>query len=168
GVTTVTGPDGTDTVTNVEQLQFADMVTNAAGDPPALPPSGDKSAAGPEVLPVAPGETAKDVEPQVLPAAPGEEGDDAAPAVLPPASDLMVKDLGPETLPGETDVFPTRMWNQLTAADFAPRDGDMAATLSQFSALTLDDGNLFAAAQDTGAPEVLPFMDGDFVLTAKF
>src|SRR5690606_11002231 len=67
GVTTVTGPDGTDTVTNVEQLQFADMVTNAAGDPPALPPSGDKSAAGPEVLPVAPGETAKDVEPQVLP-----------------------------------------------------------------------------------------------------
>ncbi|MFN3669034.1 MAG: M10 family metallopeptidase C-terminal domain-containing protein, partial [Brevundimonas sp.] len=35
GVTTVTGPDGTDTLTNVERLQFADQITNAAGDPPA-------------------------------------------------------------------------------------------------------------------------------------
>ncbi len=33
GVTTVAGPDGTDTVTNVERLQFADGLYNAAGGP---------------------------------------------------------------------------------------------------------------------------------------
>ncbi len=33
GVTTITGPDGTDTVTNVERLQFADQITDAAGAP---------------------------------------------------------------------------------------------------------------------------------------
>ena len=33
GVTTVSGPDGTDSLTNVERLQFADQTTNAAGDP---------------------------------------------------------------------------------------------------------------------------------------
>ncbi len=33
GVTTVSGPDGVDTLTNVERLQFADQITNAAGQP---------------------------------------------------------------------------------------------------------------------------------------
>jgi Ca2+-binding RTX toxin-like protein len=33
GVTTITGTDGTDTVTNVERLQFADQITDAAGAP---------------------------------------------------------------------------------------------------------------------------------------
>lgn len=32
GITTVSNADGTDTVTNVEQLQFTDVTTNAAGD----------------------------------------------------------------------------------------------------------------------------------------
>ena len=32
GVTTVSGPDGIDTLTDVERLQFADQVTNAAGE----------------------------------------------------------------------------------------------------------------------------------------
>lgn len=33
GVTTVTGPDGVDTLTNVERIQFADALTDAAGAP---------------------------------------------------------------------------------------------------------------------------------------
>ncbi len=180
GVTTVTGPDGTDTVTNVERLQFADMVTDAAGEPaaqPALAPAGpmvlpamaaDKSGDGPEVLPVATGETAKDGGPRILPAAPGEVDKDAGPEVLPSAPGDMAKNAEPQTLPGETDVFPILGREQLTAGDFAPRDGDIAATLSLFGDIAADDGYLFVAARDPDSPEVLPVMDDDFVLTGKF
>ena len=72
------------------------------------------------------------------------------------------------TLPGETDIFPTPTRDQLTAADIAPRDGDIAAMLSLFGDLQVDDGYLFAAVTDTGSPEVLPAVHDDFVLTAKF
>ncbi|WP_426026908.1 M10 family metallopeptidase C-terminal domain-containing protein [Brevundimonas sp. TWP2-3-4b2] len=44
GVTTVSNAEGTDTVTNVERLQFADMVTNAAGVVEGLPINGTASA----------------------------------------------------------------------------------------------------------------------------
>jgi serralysin len=44
GVTTVAGPDGSDSVTNVERLQFADMVTNAAGEPVGGPINGTSDA----------------------------------------------------------------------------------------------------------------------------
>ena len=135
GVTTVTGPDGTDTLQTVERLQFADMTTDLAGNPAGAPPP----------------EPAKD-EAQVLP----------------PAPDDVAKGGGPQTLPGETAVLPTLVRDRVTGADFAPQDGDIAATLSLFGELPADDGYLFSAGTDTSSPEVLPVMHDDFVLTAKF
>lgn len=43
GVTTVSNADGSDTVTNVERLQFADMVTNGVGGPERPPIDGTSS-----------------------------------------------------------------------------------------------------------------------------
>jgi Ca2+-binding RTX toxin-like protein len=180
GVTTVSGPEGTDTLTNVERLQFADMVTDAAGapsgmlalapaDPLVMPAMTDEKVGdGPEVLPVAAGEMAKDSGPQVLPSAPGDVGKDAGPEVLPSAPGDMAKNAEPQTLPGETDIFPTPVRDQLTAADFASRSDDIAATISLFDDLPVDDGYLFVPGMDTGSPEVLPAIDDDFILAAKF
>ncbi|WIY70082.1 M10 family metallopeptidase C-terminal domain-containing protein [Aquidulcibacter paucihalophilus] len=181
GVTTVSGPEGTDSLTNVERLQFADMVTDAAGAPSAMPPlaradaqvlpamNGEKAGDGPEVLPVAPaGEMAKDDGPQVLPFASVDEGKDSGPEVLPFAPNDFAKDARPETLPGETDVFPTLVRDRFFATDFAPRDGNIAATLSMFGELAAEDDYLFAAGRDPDSPEVLPATDDDFVLTDKF
>jgi len=180
GVTTVTGPDGSDTVTNVERLQFADMVTDAAGAPSALPAlapadplvlplmADDKAGGGAEVLPVAPGETAKDDMAWTLPAAPADSGKDTGPEVLPSAPGDTAKSAEPQTLPGETDVFPSLARGTLTAVDFALHNSDIAATLSLFGDQPAEDGYLFAAVADTGLPTVLPVMSDDFVLTAKF
>lgn len=44
GVTTVSNGEASDTVTNVERLQFADMVTDAAGIPEAPPIAGTENA----------------------------------------------------------------------------------------------------------------------------
>ena len=180
GVTTVVGPDGSDTLYSVERLQFADMVTNASGEPEAMPAlapagplvfplmAGDKGGEGPEVLPVAFGDMAKDGAPQVLPAASGEVAKDAGPEVLPSAPGDSAKDAEPQTLPGETDGFPIFDRDQLTTSDFASRHGDIAATLSMFGDLPVDDGYLLAGISDAGSPEILPAIADDFVLTAKF
>ncbi|MBF0664540.1 MAG: hypothetical protein IR159_03165 [Brevundimonas sp.] len=114
GVTTVSGPDGDDTLTNVEFLQFDDMMTDAAGEPTGasaaaaldgpltLPPmtTGEKAGIGPEVLPLVP-----DAEPLVLPSVDGD-GKAAGPEVLPPLDDDFVltgKFEGPPVLPALDD-----------------------------------------------------------------
>lgn len=77
GVTTVSGPEGIDTVSNVERLQFADMVTDAAGEPAGalvLPSLVDPKMLGePQGLPGAQAEITllraleDQVQPEVLP-----------------------------------------------------------------------------------------------------
>jgi hypothetical protein len=93
--------------------------------------------------------------------------DSGGPEVLPGAYGDIAKDAGPLVLPG-AEVASTLMADRVTAVDFDPRDGEIAATLSLFGGLPADDGYPFAASTDTGLPEVLPAMDDDFVLTAKF
>ena len=138
----VAGRDGSDLLSGVETLRFSDGST--VGLPASAPPA-------PQGLPALAGDKA----------APGRE-------VLPAASDDVAKDGGPQTLPGETDTSPAPARDRLSAADFGPRDGDFAATLSLFGDLPVDDGYLFVAGTDEGSPEVLPVMHDDFVLTAKF
>ena len=146
----------------------------------SLPPEEVKTVSSPVVLPAldsgvgSEGEKlAPDLAPEVLPTASedfaliGSE-DSMEPEVLPEESDELAKESGPQTLPGETDVLPTVVRDQVNAADFAPRDGDIAATLSLFGDLPVDDGYLVVAGTDADSPEVLPAMHDDFVLTAKF
>jgi hypothetical protein len=164
GVTTVSGPDGTDTLSNVERLQFADMLTDAAGDVLSMPAS---SPDVPQVLPAMTGEKGS-TGPEVLPTAMSDLPKPTGPEVLPVTSDDLGKHVAPQTLPGEaTDVtIPVR--EPMSVADFAPRTGDVAATLSLFGEAAVNDQYLFVAAAGAGSPEVLPVMDDDFVLTGKF
>jgi Ca2+-binding RTX toxin-like protein len=97
GVTTITGPDGTDTLTNVERLQFADGLYDIGGNPVAAPAADvpqvlpaqavDKASVEPEVLPIAPGDFAKENGAEVLPAM-ADEG--VSPEVLPVMDDGFV------------------------------------------------------------------------------
>jgi serralysin len=159
GVTTVTGPDGTDTLTDVERLQFADGLYDIGGNPvaaPAIPQvqpvlAGDKFVVGPEVLPTAPGDFTKEGGAEVLPA----------------MSDDRVKFEAPQVLPGEATDVTTPGREQLGSVDFATRDGDTAETLFLFDG-SANDGYLFVARNNGGYPEVLPAMDDGFVLTGKF
>jgi len=114
GVTTVAGPDGTDTLTSIERLQFADGLFDISGNPvgapgmdmpqvmPAL--ADDKLATGPEVLPWAPDSFAGEGGFEVMPTmddTPSAEG----PEVLPMAPDDFAKAGGPEVLPTMDDSF---------------------------------------------------------------
>ena len=117
GVTTITGPDGTDSLTNVEQLQFADGLYNISGIPLAAPvagppqglpaEAGEKVVAGPQVLPGAPDGMDKVGSAQVLPVLSddyvtlGGKGP-ASPEVLPGMDDAFV-------LSGKSDDLPTVM-----------------------------------------------------------
>lgn len=157
GVTTVTGPEGTDTLSNVERLQFADTVTNAAGDPLATP-----AAAEPQVLPAIAGEKAVGGF-EVHPAALGDMAKEAGPEVLPSAPGDMAKDSGPQVLPVETDVFPTPV---RAVPNPVSLEGDFAATLSMFSHPASMEGRRSVGVDPT-SPEVLPIMDDDFVLMDK-
>ena len=117
GVTTITGPDGTDSLTNVEQLQFADGLYDIGGNPLAAPvagppqglpaEAGEKVVAGPQVLPGAPDGMDKVGSAQVLPVLSddyvtlGGKGP-ASPEVLPGMDDAFV-------LSGKSDDLPTVM-----------------------------------------------------------
>ncbi|MDI6623109.1 MAG: calcium-binding protein, partial [Brevundimonas sp.] len=154
----VSGRDGSDLLIEVETLRFSDGSTMAlpvaglalAPVSPAM--AGEKSSAGPQILPTSPVEMDKEVGPEVLP---GVAGD-------------MAKDTAPQTLPGETDTILSLVQDQPTVTDVTLWDGDIAATLSLFSDSEAHDGYLFVLASDTDAPEVLPDLDDDFVLTGKF
>jgi hypothetical protein len=102
GVTTVTGADGTDTVTNIERLQFGDGVYDLAGNPLAAPqvmPGLEAEAAGKDDLLMD--------DPFVLPLP-----DSDLPPVMPPVDDVAGLKLlsgadQPEIMPGvETDGLP--------------------------------------------------------------
>jgi hypothetical protein len=117
-------------------------------------------AGSPELMPVMSDDfvlTAKFEGPPVLPAL---EGDFHGVG--------FAKDVGPQTLPGEAHVFPALARDRVIAADFAPQDGDFAATLSLFGDLPVDDGYMFVAGTDAGSPEVLPAIADDFILAGKF
>ncbi len=62
GVTTIAGPDGTDILTNVERLQFADGLYDIGGNPFAAP------AGVPQVLPARAADKDSGFSPEVLPA----------------------------------------------------------------------------------------------------
>ncbi|GLS00207.1 hypothetical protein GCM10007859_02110 [Brevundimonas denitrificans] len=160
GVTTITGPDGTDTLTNVERLQFADGLFDIGGNPVAAPAS-----TMPQVLPAL-AEDKATVGPEVLPTAPGDftKQDDAE--VLPVMSDDSVKADAAQVLPGEATDVTTPGRDQFARADFGTRDGDTAETLFLFDG-SANDGYLFAM-NDGVSPEVLPALDDGFVLTGKF
>jgi serralysin len=161
GVTTITGPDGTDSLTNVERLRFADGLFDISGNPvpasngeapqvlPAL--ADDKVVPGPEVLPAVPVDTSKDSQAEVLPVM-TDEGRKADVA---------------QVLPGEATDVPTPGRDHLQGLDWAPRDGDTAETLFQFDG-PADDGYLLAGLGEGTGPQVLPAMDDGFLLTAKF
>jgi hypothetical protein len=160
GVTTITGPDGTDTLTNVERLQFADGLYDISGNPASAPP-----AAAPEVLPAMAGDKST-VGPEVLPAAPGDFVKAGGAEVLPAMADDGGKADGPQVLPGATELT-TPVRGEWTGADFTPPDGDVAQTVFLFDGQA-DDGYLFVPGTDAGSPEVLPAVADDFILTAKF
>jgi hypothetical protein len=161
GVTTITGPDGTDSLTNVERLRFADGLFDISGNPvpassaeapqvlPAL--TDDKVPSGPEVLPAAPVDTSKSGQAEVLPAMTddGRKADFA------------------QVLPGEAIEVTMSGRDQLQRVDWAPRDGNTADTLFQFDG-PADDGYLLAGLGEGTGPQVLPAMDDGFLLTAKF
>ncbi|MDP1912757.1 M10 family metallopeptidase C-terminal domain-containing protein [Brevundimonas sp.] len=138
----VTGRDGSDLLSGIETLRFSDGSTVAL---PAAAP------AAPQVLPALAADKTV-TGPEILP---GTTGDKAGMD-------------GPQTLSGIDDGFPALVRDWLTATDFAPRDGDMAQTLSVFADLPADDGYLFATVNDGGSPQVLPAMDDGFVFTGKF
>ena len=160
GVTTITGPDGTDSLTNVERLRFADGLFDISGNP--VPASNGEA---PQVLPaltddkVLPG-------PEVLPAAPGDFTKGGGAEVLPAMADDGGKADGPQVLPGATELT-TPVRGEWTGADFTPPDGDVAQTVFLFDG-PVDDGYLFVPGMDTGSPEVLPAIADDFILAAKF
>ncbi|WP_298096310.1 M10 family metallopeptidase C-terminal domain-containing protein [Brevundimonas sp.] len=160
GVTTITGPDGTDTLTNVERLQFADGLYDISGNPASAPP-----AAAPEVLPALAGDKASG-GPEVLPAAPGDFTKGGGAEVLPAMADDGGKADGPQVLPGATELT-TPVRGEWTGADFTPPDGDVAETVFLFDG-PADDGYLLVPATDAGSPEVLPAIADDFILAAKF
>jgi hypothetical protein len=160
GVTTITGPDGTDSLTNVERLRFADGLFDISGNP--VPASNGEA---PQVLPaltddkVLPG-------PEVLPAAPGDFTKGGGAEVLPAMADDGGKADGPQVLPGATELT-TPVRGEWTGADFTSPDGDVAQTVFLFDG-PVDDGYLFVPGMDTGSPEVLPAIADDFILAAKF
>ncbi|MFN7618599.1 MAG: M10 family metallopeptidase C-terminal domain-containing protein [bacterium] len=160
GVTTITGPDGTDTLTNVERLQFADGLYDISGNPASAPP-----AAAPEVLPALAVDKASG-RPEVLPAATGDFTKGGGAEVLPAMADDGGKADGPQVLPGANEIT-TPIRGEWTGADFTPPDGDVAETVFLFDG-PADDGYLFVPGMDTGSPEVLPAIADDFILTAKF
>jgi hypothetical protein len=160
GVTTITGPDGTDTLTNVERLQFADGLYNINGNPASAPP-----AAAPEVLPVLAADKST-VGPEVLPAATDDFSKGGGAEVLPAMADDGGKADGPQVLPGATELT-TPVRGEWTGADFTPPDGDVAETVFLFDG-PADDGYLLVPATDAGSPEVLPAIADDFILAAKF
>jgi Ca2+-binding RTX toxin-like protein len=160
GVTTITGPDGTDTLTNVERLQFADGLYDISGNPASAPP-----AAAPEVLPALAVDKASG-RPEVLPASPDDFTKVGGAEVLPAMADDGGKADGPQVLPGANEIT-TPIRGEWTGADFAPPDGDVAETVFLFDG-PADDGYLFVPGMDTGSPEVLPAIADDFILTAKF
>jgi Ca2+-binding RTX toxin-like protein len=160
GVTTITGPDGTDTLTNVERLQFADGLYDISGNPASAPP-----AAAPEVLPALAVDKASG-RPEVLPAATEDFTKVGGAEVLPAMADEGGKADGPQVLPGATEIT-TPVRGEWTGADFTPPDGDVAETVFLFDG-PADDGYLFVPGMDTGSPEVLPAIADDFILTAKF
>ncbi len=166
---TVTGRDGSDVLTGVETLRFSDGSTTtlpaaAPAAPQVLPAlAADKTAAGPEVLPALAADKTV-AGPEVLPAM-ADDKTVAGPEVLPGAPEDKGAPDGPQILPGADDGFLVRDW--LTAADIAPRDGNIEQTLSIYADLPADDGYLFVAT-DGGAPQVLPAMDDGFILTGKF
>jgi len=109
GVTTVTGLDGTDRLTEIERLQFADGLYDLAGDP----------LAAPQTLPAAQEHKTGALmdDPFVLPAA----ADEDMPPVLPPADDALTFKPGfladqPEVLP-PAEVEP---WALLLSSDGQP------------------------------------------------
>ena len=160
GVTTITGPDGTDTLTNVERLQFADGLYDISGNPASAPP-----AAAPEVLPALAGDKASG-GPEVLPAATDDFTKGGGAEVLPAMADDGGKADGPQVLPGAIELTsPVR--GEWTGADFTPPDGDVAETVFLFDG-PADDGYLLVPGTDAGSPEVLPAIADDFILTAKF
>ena len=139
----VTGRDGSDLLTGVETLRFSD------GSTVSLPASAPAA-------------------PQVLPALAGDKTVIAGPEVLPGASVDKVLFDAPQTLPGIDDETPTTFVRDWTATEFGSQDGDTAYTLSLHTDLPADDGYLFAAVDDGGAPQVLPAMDDGFIFTGKF
>ena len=160
GVTTVAGPDGTDTVSNVERLQFADGLYDISGNPASAPP-----AAAPEVLPALAADKST-VGPEVLPAAPGDFSKGGGAEVLPAMADDGGKADGPQVLPGATELT-TPVRGEWTGADFTPPGGDVSETVFLFDG-PADDGYLLVPGTDAGSPEVLPAIADDFILAAKF
>jgi Ca2+-binding RTX toxin-like protein len=160
GVTTVSGPDGTDTLTNVERLQFADGLYDISGNPAAAQP-----AATPEVLPALAADKSSEGR-EVLPAASGDVAKDGGAEVLPAMSDDGSKADGPQVLPGANDLTePVR--GEWVGTDFVPPSGNLADTAFLFDG-SANDGYLVFATNDDVAPEVLPAIADDFLLTAKF
>jgi Ca2+-binding RTX toxin-like protein len=135
GITTITGPDGTDTLQNVERLQFANGLFDAAGGPLALPPEEgdpavDKVGEGPQVLPASPDHLAKDAEPQVLPA--------------------------------HETFTPTRPGRPV-AADHSLQDGAIFRALTTVDDISVDHSPAAGAQADFGF-EVSPVIHDDFLL----
>ncbi len=154
GVTTVVGPDGTDSLTNVERLQFDDGVYDISGSPlSALDIGAEKGGA--ETLPAL-SDSKFDGGPEVLPAS----FDDAEMA------GVTAKDAGPQILPGESLDLAVVMGGPSTATGLFPLQGNTELTTFLFDS-TPDDDYLVLPNGDVG-PQVLPGSGDDFVLTAKF
>ena len=73
-----------------------------------------------------------------------------------------------ENLPGEADTSLTPARDLTMAFDFAGCGSDVAETLSVFGPLPAGEGYLFVSMDEDVAPEVLPAIDDDFILAAKF
>ena len=159
GVTTVTGPDGTDTLTNVERLQFADGLYDIGGTPAAAP-----AAFIPEVLPAL-AEDKSAARPEVLPTARDFTQDGGAEATF-SMSEARVLAGGLQVLPGEAADSLTLGRDELGRPAFTARDDDMAEAL-----FLVDDPDMdgyLLGVNDGPAQDVLLTVDDGFVLTGMF
>ena len=182
GVTTVSGPDGVDTLFSIEKLQVADMITDASGGPIAFVGALNDLVKdfGPQVMPVALGETINNGGPQVLPVSPdytvqqiipqvqptvfGESVEEVGPLVLPVAPHDIAKESARLTQPVETDVFVGLGRSQLTESDLLALHRDV---LSMFGEVAGENHHM-SVAEVSGSPMGLTGLADDFVLTGAF
>ena len=159
----VAGRDGIDVLSGVETLRFSD------GSTLALPASAPAAPAAPEERPALPGDKAP-VGPEVLPGASDDIAREGEVQVLPAAGDDLGKDDGPQTLPGESAVFEALVDGGLGQMDLAIRVSDRTdreEAVSRFDPHARDE-YLLISTIDADGPQVLPAMDDGFVLSGRF
>ncbi len=180
GVTTVTGPDGTDRLTNVEQLQFDNGLFDIGGNPvPASAP------AMPEVLPALAGDKTT-TGPDVLPGVPDDKGLHDGPEVLPGIDDgVPGREIHALGLDGYEATFgggddPLWMLTLLPSADgqVGNPGSDLARTIGLFersftpdipesttiNAPVLPDKDGFGLDPSGGGPDIFPAVSGADIL----